>query len=868
MRSWVLVTLLLGAAPSVAQDAGVLTKAPALLKKVPAAFPADMADAGTSGTVVLQVDVGADGTVTHAEVVKSAGASFDDAALAAVRQFLFSPAEVDGVPAPVRLQFSQEFFFRPELVESPPSPDAGPKARANFTGRIVERGTRDALAGAHIVLTANEQVLEADADDTGAFVLENVPLGTWPVAVLAPDYEPYKVTEDFAAGKQTQVTYYVRRRVYGGYETVVRAKRERKEVAQVTLKQEEIRLIPGTNGDAFRVVQNLPGVARSAFGLGFLVVRGGKPFDTKVYVDEAQVPILFHFGGIFSTYNSWLLEELTFQQGNFNADFGRAIGGFVQGKTRTPSKKGVHGYFDINVVDASALVEFPLGKDWSMAVSARRSYVDALVPAVLKLIPGGEEAISFTVAPRYLDYQLKLEYRPKGSKHRFFLSFFGSNDELVAALPNPSLDPEGRGTFGTSILYNRLLAGYDVALDKQVSFRTRTSVGLDRFAFTLGSDIFLKAHSYPLLSRNTFSFDLPEVKAQLQLGADVALLPYEISRQSPPPPRANQVPDPFASRNLVAEKSFVFQAEPAVFFDLLLKPFDSLRVVTGLRLDYNSVMRDVWMDPRVSVLWQLSPAWALKGGIGLYHQSPDFRQGQLSPTFGNPDLLAEGSRQYMVGSEVRFTDAISLDVQLYYKDLFAQARPTTGVEAGADLTQSSTQKPYESFGAGRSFGAEILLRHSLTKNFFGWVAYSLSRTERDYRGGTEWGPSGFDQPHNLIVVASYKLPLDFIVGAKLRYTSGPLTTPIVGAVYDANGNYYFPIPGAPNSRRLPDFFQLDVRVDKRFVFKDWMLALYVDVQNVTNRQNVEGVLNSYDYSQEAFVTGLPILPVLGMRGEW
>jgi hypothetical protein len=59
-----------------------------------------------------------------------------------------------------------------------------------------------------------------------------------------------------------------------------------------------------------------------------------------------------------------------------------------------------------------------------------------------------------------------------------------------------------------------------------------------------------------------------------------------------------------------------------------------------------------------------------------------------------------------------------------------------------------------------------------------------------------------------------------------------------------------------------------VRIDKRFVFQNWMLALYLDVQNVTNRLNVEAVQNAYDFSAVTFITGLPILPVLGVRGEY
>jgi TonB family protein len=861
-----LCLLVLLAVPAFAQrdgGAGVLTKAPTLLQQVDAVFPAERLDAGVGGTVVMELDIGPDGLVMDARVVRSAGEPFDREALVALRQFRFTPAEVDGQPAAVRIQFSYEFFFRQQLVEVPVV-DAG--AVVNFKGVVLERGTRDPLANVQVVVGEGDAALETLSGDDGRFEVKGVPAGPQRVVALLAGYAKFETTETFTPGQRTDVTYYVRKQVYGGYETVVRAPRERKEVAQVTLKQEEIRLIPGTNGDAFRVVQNLPGVARSPFGLGFLVVRGSKPWDTRTFVDEAPVPLLFHFGGLFSTYNANLLENLSFQQGNYGAEFGRGIAGLVTATSRTPSKKGVHGYVDLNLVDLSGLVELPLSDSWSMAVSARRSYIDVVLPTVLGLIPGATDTIAFTVAPRYWDYQARLEWKPATGKSRFFVSFFGSSDELVAALPNPALDPEGRATFGTSISYNRLLVGFDTRLGRRVDFRTRTTLGLDNVGFSAGSDLFARSRLFPFTSRNTFTIDVPEANLTLATGVDLQLLPYTLDIQAPPLPQLGQIPDPFASRRLVSEKATVFQAEPGLFAEAIWKPLPTLKLIGGVRGDYNSTMNKPWVDPRFSALWQVHERVLVKGGAGLYHQPPDYRQGLLTTKFGNPDLLPEGASQFMVGSEVRFTDAISLDVQLYYKDLFNQARAT--LSASGDTSSGTIPVRYGSFGRGRNYGAEVLLRHALTKNFFGWVAYSLSRTERDFRGGTVWAPGQFDQPHNLIVVASYKLPFDFIVGAKLRYTSGPLRTPVVGAIYDVNGNYYFPLQGEQFSQRLPDFFQLDVRIDKRFVFQDWMLALYLDVQNATNRQNVEAVLNAYDYSAQAYVTGLPILPVLGVRGEF
>ncbi|MDP1825352.1 MAG: TonB-dependent receptor [Archangium sp.] len=839
---------------------GVLTKPPTLTQQIEPVFPPELIDAGVSGVVTLEVDIGPDGKVLEARVAKSAGEAFDASALAAARQFVFTPAEIDGVPAAVRISFSLEFLYRPQVVETV-AIDAGVKV--NFRGVVVERGTRDPVEGAQVVV----QGLETVTGEGGQFEFSDVPEGTFPVVVVNGDYERYEVTETFAPGKRTEVKYFIRKKLYGAYETVVRAPKERKEVAQVTLSQEEIKLIPGTNGDAFRVVQNLPGVARAPFGIGLLVVRGGKSWDTRTYVDEAPVPQLFHFGGLFSTYNAGLLENINFQAGNFNADYGRNIGGLVSAESRTPSKKGFHGYVDVNLVDASGILQGPINENWSFSVSARRSYIDVILPAVLSLIPGAEDAVSFTLAPRYYDYQARLEYRPKSGKVRFFVSFFGSSDELVLALPNPSLDPEGRGTFGTSILYNRLLFGLDLKLAEGFDFRTRTSLGLDALRFSLGDDIFAQGRQYPVRSRNTFTWAIPQIRAELSFGLDLGVQPYSVEVQSPPLPKLNQVPDPFQSKSLIYTNEFVTAVEPGLFAQLLWKPLDSLRVIGGARVDYNSQMNKAWADPRLAVFWQVHERVALKGAAGIYHQTPDYRGGLLTRGYGNPNLEAEGANQFMLGGEARFTDALSLDVQLYYKDLFNQARATLG-ETGGQLDLDAVDLRYTSVGRGRSYGAEILLRHALTKNFFGWIAYSLSRVERDFFGGTVFGLSQYDQPHNLIVVASYKLPYDFIVGAKLRYTSGPLTRPINAAIYDANGNYFFPIQSQQYSRRLPDFFQLDLRIDKRFVFRDFMFAIYLDVQNVTYQRNVEAVMNSYDYSEQAYLTGLPILPVLGLRAEF
>ncbi len=862
-----ILSLVLSLAASGLASAQTLTKPPELLRQVEAEFPSEMLDAGTGGTVVMEIDIGADGAVLDARVVQSAGAAFDAAALGAIRQFQFSPAEVDGQPAPVRILYSYEFLFRPQVVQSPPvEPTA---QQVNLRGKVLQRGTRDPLANATVAVLLPDGARETHTDVSGGFEFKGLPTGTFQVVVSAQDHARYEVTETIEEQLRTEAVYYVRRLQYGANETVVRDVRERKEVSRISLRQEEIRLMPGTQGDALKVVQNLPGVARAPYSAGLLVVRGGKPWDTRVYVDQTLVPQLFHFGGLYATFNSNLLEDIAFQPGNFSAEYGRNIGGLIRAETRTPSKQGVHGYVDLNLIDVSGMVEAPLGEEWSFAAGARRSHIAAVLPFALDTFaPEVNDALSFTVAPQYHDYQLKLERRVPNSRDRLQLSFFGAHDEVAFVMPNPAFDPEGRGEFGTMLTYNRLVLNWDKGLTGNLRSVTHVSLGADRGEFSAGSDIYAKNTSYPGEARQTFHWDLSEQNLQLATGVDLLVVPYNSSVQIPPRFKLNQIPDPFVSRQLLQDEETRYPYEAAVFAEAVWTPFERLKLVPGVRVDYESTMEDLWVDPRLAAFFRVADGTSLKAGVGRFHQPPDYRQGMLSSTFGNPDLLPEAADHYSVGVEHQFTEVIGLDVQLYYKRLFDQAEATLAPPAGSEASVDTVDLRYESSGSGRSYGVELLLRHQLSKNFFGWIAYSLSRTEQRDPVTGRMRLSALDQTHNLVALGSYTLPYDFILGARVRYTSGALTTPYAGAIYDANGNYYFPIPGERFSRRLPAYFQLDLRLDKRFVYDTWSFSVYADVQNVTNRQNVEGVSWNFDYTEQQYVSGLPILPAIGVRGEF
>jgi hypothetical protein len=171
-------------------------------------------------------------------------------------------------------------------------------------------------------------------------------------------------------------------------------------------------------------------------------------------------------------------------------------------------------------------------------------------------------------------------------------------------------------------------------------------------------------------------------------------------------------------------------------------------------------------------------------------------------------------------------------------------------------------------GVGRVYGGELFLRQAVSKYLFGIVSYTLMRSERRDCAACAWRLFDFDQTHVLVLAVHAYLPRGFEVGLRFRYISGYPYTPSYGGFYDADTDVYSPARGPVNTARLDAYHSLDLRVDKTFLFQRWLLKLYLDVSNVYNHANPELNQPSYDYTRSRAITGLPILPAFGIRGEF
>ena len=567
-----------------------------------------------------------------------------------------------------------------------------------------------------------------------------------------------------------------------------------------------------------------------------------------------------------------MIDKIDFYPGNFSAQYGRVMGGIVDAGIRSPKSDGkYHGLVQIDSIDGRALFEGPIpGLDgWTFAVAGRRSYLDAWLGPALEQAGAG-----VTQAPVYYDYQALVETSPTPAS-RFRLAFFGSDDalELLLKEPQPN-EPALSGNVGLHTAFQRVQARYDNDFDGKDRAAAVVALGHDQLEFGLGPFFFL-LEIFSLTGRLEYSHRFSK-EVTLNLGGDLFAATANVNLRLPAAQRPGSPPNqPFSTRNVSEISTDSSAFFPAGYAELEIAPDPRAKIVPGVRIDYFSITDRVEVSPRVNGRYNIVqgfPRTTAKAGVGLYNQPPQFQE--AVPPLGTAGLEANRAIHYALGMEQEITRYLEASVEGFWKQLDNLVLGSPG-ESGPSLE-------YGNPGRGYVVGSEFLLKYKPDERFFGWTAYTLSRSARIDGPDEEERLVGFDQTHILTLLGSYQLGHGWEFGARFRLVSGNLVTPNVcnasssecdpnrtNALLHAASGAYTPIPlTGPATERLPLFHQLDVRLDKRWKFKRWQLSAYLDVQNVYNNANAEAINYDFNYTSRQYVTGLPLLPSIGIRGDF
>jgi hypothetical protein len=482
------------------------------------------------------------------------------------------------------------------------------------------------------------------------------------------------------------------------------------------------------------------------------------------------------------------------------------------------------------------------------------------------------------VVPRYQDFQAKAQLSLR-RRESLDVVALGSNDDRTLSSADP--DPASVRREDTNVRFERVYLRYRRELDDGALVEVVPWVGIDESHTTqrFGDDparLDERALRWGLLAAHRSRLGS---SVALTMGIDVASASSDLFREGSlaSPPREGDIAvfgqPPSDGINADSWNTTMIDVGPYASFDLRFGP---VSLTPGLRVDgylleasrqtprvgetpsIGISQLEARVEPRVAGRVRITPSFAVLAAAGVYSQPPAATD--LSAVFGTPSLGPEEAYHAVLGESLSVTKTLSLEAVGFYKwmdDLAVPDRSPTPKLAHVLLPD----------GVGRSFGVQWLLRQELWHGISGWIAYTISRSERRDEPDSGWRLFDDDEPHVLTVVASDEQG-PWTLGARFRYARGLPRTPVIGAFYDARDDVFRPLLGPQNSIRLPDFWQLDLRVSRRFGLGDRLsLDLYAEALNVTNHPNAEEFAYGFDYRQRGVVTGLPITPIAGARLE-
>lgn len=576
----------------------------------------------------------------------------------------------------------------------------------------------------------------------------------------------------------------------------------------------EVRQMPGAFGDPFRAIEVAPGLTPIVSGLPYFYVRGAPPGNVGYYFDGVRIPYLFHFGLGPSVIQPALVARTDVHKGGYPAALGRWAGGVVDSAAVPPSDRA-HGEGVIRVIDAGGLVEAPFADGrGSVLAGGRYSYTSALF-----------SLLDAKTSLDYRDYQSRISYAVT-DRDVVSLLVFGAYDHATqrATPDRATLDAASGNDLRPNdvreievVLFASEFHRVDLRWDH--GFR---GGGTMRLAGTLGFDrtrIEARRAAEDLMTGTRLDFVQPvSSEVTVRAGADLVVDRYH----------GDALPRFADDDDVVARQRRLFATRTdfatGVRADAVTVLDPRMEVTPGVRLDvYGSgEARAIGIDPRVAARFTISDRVRIVHAYGLATQPPSPPIALPAVSIARLDGGLQRSAQTSAGVELDLPSDMTSTATVFHQAFYDlnDALGTAQVQI-IDIEKSDSLLGKS---RGSAYGLELGLRRKLTRTIGGFIAYTLSRSERTAGGRTFL--SAYDRPHVLNAALSFDLGKGWRLGSRLVYYSGGPTTPEAP-------KFAGQVVGVPPPR-TPDFVRLDARIEKRWrVGAHGYVAVVLEALNAT-----------------------------------
>jgi hypothetical protein len=624
------------------------------------------------------------------------------------------------------------------------------------------------------------------------------------------------------------------------------------QMGKIDLSIGQIKNIPALMGevDILKAIQLLPGIQNAGEGNAGFYVRGGGPDQNLIMLDDAVVYNTGHLFGFFSIFNSDAIKDVSLIKGGMPAQYGGRLSSVldISMKDGNMNKTEIEG--GIGLIASRFSIQGPIKKDKaSFMVSARRTYVDALIKPFIK------KTSSFHGSGYYFyDLNAKVNFR-FSKKDRLYLSGYFGRDVFDFNNSDQSFKtniPWGNSTatLRWNHVFNRRLFANTTLVYNDYNFRF--GAVQDNLAFSLSSGI--------RDGNMKIDFDYyPLPQHKVKFGGLVTyhkFIPNVLSgRQDSVIFHPNNENNKYAIENaLYLQDDWEISDKIKINYGLRWSGFTQIGPYTKYVRDINQNKTDSTVyksfqpiktyggpEPRFTIRYSLNDETSLKAAITRNYQYIHLvsNSGSTLPT----DLWVPStyivkpqmSWLYSAGIFKNFkNNEYETSLELYYKDMKNQIEYSNG------YTPSLTDPESEFvFGRGWSYGAEVFL-NKVRGRFNGWIGYTLSWTWRKFKdlNNGEKYPAKYDRRHDLSLVANYEKNKKWKFGAVFVFGTGnAITLPeqfyIIGGVLTQEYSQL-------NQYRMKPYHRLDLSATytpvpkkKKKIQFYWVFSIY----NVYSRMN-------------------------------
>lgn len=743
-------------------------------------------------------------------------------------------------------------------------------------GTVIDADTRQPLMGANLLLVGTE--LGAVTDSTGQFTILDVPLGRYQLQISYLGYQTQILQEVLVeSGKEVVRNLELLESPTSLDAVEVAASRSDYQVLHPvsvkTLTVEESFRFPATFYDPARLTTTFAGVVNDNDQANGLSIRGNSPnglawrLEGIDIVNPNHTPNAGTFsdrvtqnGGGVNILSAQMLGTSQFYTGAFPALYGNVLSGVLDMRLRDGNNQKHEFIGQIGLIGIDLAAEGPMSsnRQSSYLVNYRYSTIGLLSQLGVEL---GDEAINFQDLSFHLTFPGK-----KGQRFTIF-GIGGLSENIFKGKEDPAEREFEKDRYNIEFESKMGAVGMTYATPIGKNGHWRSTLG--------GSALASNRNSEYILGSNTLPTD-EDVNDQQKI-ALFSNYQHKISART----RVSTGVQVISESARIKDLDFLLttNSRRGNIHGWLVQPFVSwssrvsakLNLTAGLHYNYYSLSESSSLEPRASVQWVFSEKENLSFAYGLHSQT------QLPQYYvSNKELDFTKAHHFVLGYERELSSSTKLSTELFYQDLFnvPVASFLRGSFSVLNQVEVSEFFALENSGTGQNYGIELSLQRFILDDYYflANATYYESKykggdgIERDTRfngnyifnltGGKEW--------QWLSKKEKYK-----VLGVSLRvaYFGGFRDSPIDTVTSDLLGRTVYKNNEAFTIKQ-PDYFRTDLRVYLKFNREKYIASWSLDIQNLTNKENV--AFSYFDREQGVIVekNQLGIIPILNYRIEF